>query len=54
MALMQGASKPMEPTKGKVLLLENERVLEGDIELSGDRYRIKRSIGETQIGRAHV
>ena len=54
MALMQGASKPMEPTKGKVLLLENERVLEGDIELSGDRYRIKRSIGETQVPTDHV
>ena len=54
LALMQGAAKPMEPTKGKVLLLENERVLEGDIELSGDRYRIKRSIGETQVPTDHV
>ena len=36
-------------TKGKVLLLENDRVLEGDIELVGDRYKIKRTIGETWL-----
>ncbi|NBY00784.1 MAG: hypothetical protein EBQ87_02205 [Planctomycetes bacterium] len=49
-----GAEEPAPATakpaiKGKVLLLENERVLEGDIELVGDRYKIKRTIGETWL-----
>lgn len=52
MALL-GAEEPApmaaSPIKGKVLLLENERVLEGEIELVGDRYRIKRTIGETLL-----
>jgi len=44
------ASVPVKPAiKGKVLLLENDRVLEGDIELVGDRYKIKRTIGETWL-----
>lgn len=46
---LQEPVKPTEPMRGRVLLLENERVLEGDIELVGDRYRIKRTIGETLV-----
>ena len=37
------------PTTGRVLVLENDRTLEGDIERHGDQYRIKRTIGETWI-----
>jgi hypothetical protein len=37
------------PTRGKVLLLDNERVLEGDIERVGDRYRVQRQTGETWV-----
>jgi hypothetical protein len=37
------------PVRGKVLLLDNERVLEGDIERVGDRYRVQRKIGETWV-----
>src|SRR5438105_14240595 len=36
-------------TAGRVLVLENERVLEGDILRDGDEYRVRRSIGETCV-----
>ncbi len=35
--------------KGKVLLLLNERVLEGDIEKVGGNYRIRRGVAETMV-----
>jgi hypothetical protein len=41
-------------TKGKVLVLENERTLEGDIERIGDQYRIRRAIGETWLPSTQV
>lgn len=45
-----GILRAAEPPKtGKVLLLENERILEGNIEREGDRYRIRRSMGETWL-----
>jgi hypothetical protein len=34
---------------GRVLVLENERTLEGDIERHGDQYRIRRAVGETWV-----
>lgn len=38
------------PTKGRVLLLDNERIFEGDIEKVGDRYCVRRpNAGETWI-----
>jgi hypothetical protein len=37
------------PTTGHVLLLENDRVMEGDIERVGDQYRVRRHVGETWI-----
>jgi hypothetical protein len=46
-ALSQGLEPA--PTKGKVLLLDNERLLNGDIEKVGDRYRVVRKIGETWV-----
>jgi hypothetical protein len=50
-APVAGLSQTVEPApaKGKVLLLANERVLEGDIEQAGDRYRVVRKIGETWV-----
>ncbi|MCS6849919.1 MAG: hypothetical protein NZ700_01975 [Gemmataceae bacterium] len=42
------------PARGRVLVLENERVLEGDIERVGDQYRIRRAIGETWLPKEHV
>jgi hypothetical protein len=37
------------PAVGKVLLLDNEHVLEGDIERVGDQYRVRRTAGETWV-----
>jgi hypothetical protein len=37
------------PETGKVLVLENERTLTGDIERRGNQFRIKRLTGETWI-----
>ncbi len=36
-------------TSGKVLVLDNERIMQGDIEREGDRYRIRRATGETWV-----
>jgi hypothetical protein len=43
------AAAPAAKEAGRVLVLENERTLTGDIERVGDRYRIKRLVGETWI-----
>jgi hypothetical protein len=40
-----------EPAAGRVLLLENERTLEGDIVREGEHYVIRRAIGETRLPR---
>ncbi|MBY0528288.1 MAG: hypothetical protein K2R98_33165 [Gemmataceae bacterium] len=37
------------PRTGHVLVLENARILEGDIERVGAQYRVRRTIGETWI-----
>src|SRR5262245_20654626 len=37
------------PTKGSVILLPNDRIMEGDIERVGDQYRIRRDTGETWL-----
>jgi hypothetical protein len=42
------AAEPV-PATGKVLLLDTERVLEGDIERVGDQYRVRRTVGETWV-----
>ncbi len=38
-----------KPEAGKVLILDNDRTLEGDIERVGDRYRLRRSLGVTWV-----
>jgi hypothetical protein len=46
------AGVPPEPapaTKGKILLLETDRIFEGDIERVGDQYRVRRPTGETWV-----
>ncbi len=48
------AEKPPAPTVGKVLILENDRILEGDIEHVADQYRVKRSTGETWVTAGRV
>src|SRR5260370_1266893 len=37
------------PVPGRVLLLENERALQGEVERIGEQYRLRRSAGETWI-----
>jgi hypothetical protein len=48
-----GVGRGTEPEgavkRGKVLILENEQTLEGDIEQVGDQYRIRRTVGETWV-----
>jgi hypothetical protein len=41
------AAPPAEPTTGKVLVLDNELTLEGEIERVGNQYRVRRTVGET-------
>jgi hypothetical protein len=49
------AADPAEsPGKGKVLLLENERILEGDIERVDDQYHVRRAVGETRVPASRV
>ena len=38
-----------EVTRGKALLLDNDRILEGEIEKVNGQYRIRRSIGELWV-----
>jgi hypothetical protein len=42
------------PTRGKVLVLENEQTLIGDIERVGQLYHVHRLIGETTVPADHV
>jgi hypothetical protein len=46
-------AKPAAET-GKVAVLDNDRILEGDIERVGDQYRVRRSGGETWLPVAKV
>ncbi|HEV3144188.1 MAG TPA: hypothetical protein VGZ47_09915 [Gemmataceae bacterium] len=43
------AADPQLPSSGKVLVLDQERILEGDIERVGNRFRIRHTSGETWI-----
>jgi hypothetical protein len=43
------AQAPTAPIVGHVLMLDNESVLEGDITREGDRYVIKRPVGEVKV-----
>src|SRR4051794_28031146 len=42
------AAEPLRDA-GKVLVLDNQRVLEGEVERVGDQYRVRRSVGETWV-----
>lgn len=47
-------AKLPEPTRGKVLLLDNDRILEGEIDKINDQYRIRRNIGELWVPAARA
>jgi hypothetical protein len=44
---VRAADKPA--TTGRVLVLDNEHTLEGDIECDGAQYRVRRPLGETWV-----
>lgn len=46
---VRAAAQDAPPASGKVLILANDRVLEGEIDRFGDQYRIRRGVGETLI-----
>src|SRR5262249_13746097 len=47
--IVRAADSSEPPGKGHVLLLQNERTLEGDIEKVGEQYRVRRTVGETWV-----
>jgi hypothetical protein len=47
--MVKAADTPAPRTTGHVLVLENGRTLEGDIDREGDQYRVRRSVGETWV-----
>jgi hypothetical protein len=49
LAAEPGAVHGTAPVTGRVLVLDNEHTLTGDIERDGDEYRIKRLAGETRV-----
>jgi len=56
LALVAGTSLPVSAaqpetarTTGKVLVLDNERTLEGEIERVGEQYRVRRPVGELWV-----
>jgi hypothetical protein len=49
MPVLGAADSAAPPTSGHVLILENGRTLEGDIEREGTQYRVRRAIGETWV-----
>jgi hypothetical protein len=46
---LQAAQPETTEASGKVLVLDNERTLEGDIERVGPQYRIRRPVGELWV-----
>ncbi len=46
---LRAAAQDATPASGKVLILTNDRVLEGEIDRVGGQFRIRRGIGETLI-----
>jgi hypothetical protein len=53
-AALTQAGPPDEPTTGKVLVLDNEHTLEGNIERVGTQYRVRRTVGETWVSGERV
>ncbi len=47
--ILQAADVTSTRITGHVLILENGRTLEGDIDREGDQYRVRRSVGETWV-----
>src|SRR5437879_9079893 len=48
-ALAQAVQPDLPHATGRVLVLDNERAIEGDIDRQGDQYRVRRSVGELRV-----
>jgi hypothetical protein len=48
------ADKPTPPARGQILVLDNDRTLEGDIERVGEQYRIRWATGEMYLPASRV
>src|SRR5438132_1713855 len=48
------AEPAAEQATGRVLVLTNERTIEGNIERDGDQYRVRRTVGEVWVPRENV
>lgn len=48
-SLLRAADRSSSLNRGKVLILINEYTMEGDIERVGDRYLVRRRLGETWV-----
>jgi hypothetical protein len=46
---VRAVSPDAKPLRGRVLILENERTLTGDVEQVGEQFRVKRLVGETWV-----
>jgi hypothetical protein len=53
-AALRAQERPARPVVGHVLILKNERALEGEIERCGDQYHIRRPAGELWIPEGQV
>ncbi len=51
---VRAEEEPAAAPAGKILILVNDRVMEGDVEQVGEQYRVRRGAGETLIARARV
>ncbi len=47
-------AEPPAASVGKVIVLEGDRTLEGDVERVGDQYRVRRPVGETWLPAGRV
>lgn len=52
LVVASAAPGPMSPRAGKVLILDNERAVEGDITLQGEQYCVRRGKGEMSVPRS--
>ncbi len=53
-APLRAADPPAEAQTGKVLVLFNERTIQGDVEKAGESYRVRRQTGEVLVRAADV
>ncbi len=53
-AWLRAQDRPQPRTSGRVLILQNHRALEGEIERAGDRFILRRGNGELTVSAADV